>query len=143
MVVAGRPRVLEGRNAGQRERHRDWRQAVTAAAWEAMSRAREPTPFLGPVEVTALVRMPRPRSTPGNRTWHHRQPDLDKIARSIGDSLEVAGVVASDAQIARWVIEKILCPPDAPLGASITVRPLDHTEPPVAAETRLTGRGGS
>jgi crossover junction endodeoxyribonuclease RusA len=139
VIVNGRARVLEGRTRGQRERHADWRSAVAQAAWVAMAQARRTTPILGPVEVVALVRMPRPKSAPRAWRWHHRQPDLDKIQRSIGDSLQVAGVVGDDSQIARWVIEKVLCPDGEPQGASIRVRALDHTEPSITSVDPFTG----
>lgn len=138
VVVNGRARVLEGRTTNQRQRHAEWRSAVAQAAWVAMAQARRTTPFLGPVEVVALVRMPRPKSAKASWSWHHKQPDLDKIQRSIGDSLQVAGVIASDGQVARWVVEKILCPPGEPTGASVRVRPLEHGSPLLTARTPLT-----
>lgn len=143
VVVNGRARLLEGRTRGERERHAEWRHAVADAAWVAMSRARRSTPILGPVEVSALVRMPRPKSAPKSWRWHHRRPDLDKIQRSIGDSLQVAGVVGDDSQIARWVVEKVLCPPGEPLGASIRVRALDHAEHPITFADPLTDGGAA
>jgi Holliday junction resolvase RusA-like endonuclease len=139
VVVDGRARVLEGRTRGQRERHAEWRTAVAQAAWVAMAEARRTTPILGPVEVTCLVRMPRPKAAAKAWRWHHRQPDLDKIQRSIGDALQVGGVVGDDSQIARWVVEKVLCPDGEPQGATIRVRAVDHTEPPITFPAPFSG----
>lgn len=39
-------------------------------------------------------------------------PDLDKLARAVGDALTDAGVVDDDRLIVRWVLEKMYCPED-------------------------------
>jgi Holliday junction resolvase RusA-like endonuclease len=78
-------------------------------------------PITGPVQVIAELRFRRPESShflPANTRrrrpelradapeWHIVRPDTDKCARLLGDALEIAGVIADDKQIARWVIAK-------------------------------------
>ena len=47
------------------------------------------------------------------------RPDLDKLARSVGDALTDALVVNDDSQITRWVLEKMFHSEDFAL---VTVR---------------------
>lgn len=134
VVVAGRARILEGRTRNQRERHADWRAEVTRAAWAAMGDAHRITPFLGPVAVEVLFRLPRPKSARVGWRWQWRRPDADKLARSVLDSLTVAGVVADDAQVARLVVEKVLAGPGEVLGCDVTVTALEHHDAPGVAD---------
>lgn len=39
-------------------------------------------------------------------------PDLDKLARAVGDALTDACAINDDRQIIRWVLEKMYCPED-------------------------------
>ena len=49
--------------------------------------------FDGPVSVTAVFQMPRPKAAKG-RQWHTTRPDVDKLLRAVNDAL--TGVLWAD-----------------------------------------------
>ena len=71
----------------------------------------------GPVELTAVFAIPRPKShhtktgslTSSAPLLHTYKPDLDKLCRLVGDALTIAGVIKDDSLITvihaekRWV----------------------------------------
>lgn len=80
-----------------------WRGVVSSAARVVKC----PDAWLaGPVPLEATYRffLPRPRTV--NRRFPVVKPDLDKLARAIGDALTDAGVWRDDAQVVRLVVEK-------------------------------------
>lgn len=90
-----------------------WRQAVAAAAFEAMKTANL-APLTGAIELELIFQMPRPKShyrsdgvtlKPGSPLQHITRPDCLKLARSTEDSL--TGVCFSDdAQVVKETLEK-------------------------------------
>lgn len=48
--------------------------------------------------------LPRPKSV--KRQYPTTKPDLDKLIRSVGDALEIAGVIDGDSKIVQWVASK-------------------------------------
>ena len=75
-------------------------------------------PLTGAVSVDVVFTFARPKSHYGtgrnadvvkeSAPEHHTQRvDGDKLARLLGDSLEMAGVVADDCQIVEWRIRKL------------------------------------
>ena len=104
---------------------RPWRAAITAAC-----KAERVPHHEGPVTVSVIFYMPRPRS-------HHRadgvtlrptapvspsvRPDLDKLLRSTLDGLTDAGVIEDDARIVSISARKIYAVPPEPPGALITI----------------------
>lgn len=75
-------------------------------------------PITGPVSVRVEFVYPRPRShfgtgknadvlKPSAPTYKTSAPDTDKLCRAVGDALEAAGVIHSDALIAAWSASKI------------------------------------
>jgi Holliday junction resolvase RusA-like endonuclease len=128
----GRVAMVEGSNKSQaaRQRMKDWRADVKAAALEAMLirnygeyKAR---PLLrGPLAVTVLLTVPKPKTAPKTkRTWPCKRPDLDKLLRAVFDSLTNV-VFGDDAQIVQLTAAKDY-PGDAGMldapGAVITIR---------------------
>lgn len=95
-------------------RLRDWRALVSLAAAEAM---RGQPPFRGPLGLGARFYLPRPQRAKGE-TWPSVRPDLDKLARSLLDSL-TAIVWTDDAQVARLAVEKLYA--DGWTGVEVTV----------------------
>ena len=80
-----------------------WRNAVSEAARRAHGDAE---PLDGPLVLAVEFRFPMPKSAPKRdheqgRRWKTTAPDTDKLVRSIGDALEAAGVITSDARIAK------------------------------------------
>ncbi len=80
-------------------------------------------PIVGPVQVDAVFTMRRPDSHYYGKTlrrrgrtvlredapaWHttKNRGDVDKLARLIGDALEISRALDHDSLIVRWVIEK-------------------------------------
>jgi len=104
-----------------------WRNAVAAEAAAAMD-GREP--IVGPVELEVIFVFARPKSH--YRTGRHagelkpsaphycpRRPDVDKLARALGDALSGI-VVVDDAQVVKLRAEKHYGSP----GAEVVVREL-------------------
>jgi len=93
---------------------RPWRATVSAAAADAMQGA----PLLdGPIELTVEFVFPRPKGHYGTGRnaavlkasapqYVTRAPDVDKLARAIGDAL--SGIVfRDDAQVADLYVRKV------------------------------------
>ena len=79
-----------------------WREAVKCAALEVGKRIE------GPVRVTMVFTMPKPKSAPKSRvTYPDRKPDLSKLVRSTEDALVDAGVIEDDARIIALVAGKV------------------------------------
>lgn len=86
-----------------------WRIRVAHAAEKAAKRADWEPRYDGPVAVTATFLLPRPKSVPKSRLLPHTKPDLDKLARAIGDALapyKRPGVLRDDSRIVDWVLLK-------------------------------------
>ena len=91
----------------------NWRAAVVWAAREAMAREKcAPwsnevfARFTGPLSVTMVFTLPRPKSAPKSRLWPDRKPDIDKLVRSTSDALKDAGVIEDDARIVHLAARK-------------------------------------
>jgi Holliday junction resolvase RusA-like endonuclease len=79
-----------------------WRSVIAAEAAKAMAGR---APIDAPVSITATFYLPRPESAPRRRTLPDRKPDLDKLARALGDSVE--GICyATDSRIVEWHLAK-------------------------------------
>jgi Holliday junction resolvase RusA-like endonuclease len=73
-------------------RKRVWPEVVAGAAqrwWHG-------PPDDVPANLCARFYLEHP-TTGKQRTWHTKPPDLDKLIRSVGDSLKVAGVIRDDS----------------------------------------------
>lgn len=60
--------------------------------------------FPPPVRVTVTFYLPRPKRS--RYAGPYGPPDVDKLARALGDSLQRAGLVADDSHIAHWRASK-------------------------------------
>jgi Holliday junction resolvase RusA-like endonuclease len=115
----GEKRVFTGKvalvDAGG-ERTKNWRQSVSASAFQAMEKANL-KPFALPIRVSFIFWMPRPADhhRGGKREnqlkddaphWHAKAPDLLKLARSTEDAM--TGIVyADDKLISLSSMEKL------------------------------------
>lgn len=133
--------VVDADSAGKgrgRGAHADWRGAVTGAALTAMGD--EPLRLAGPLAVRLVFALPRPASAPKTRrVWPSgRVGDVDKLARSVLDSLTDAGVWRDDAQVVDLHVLKDYPGPDVGQhvpGVRITVtRVGDPTAPSLPIE---------
>ena len=96
-----------------------WRRAVKDAAIIAKGSL---DPLDCPVVCTVTFYIPRPARPKFPN--HPATPfDLDKLQRSVGDSLEQSGIISNDSRIVRWVAEKVFAL-DEP-GAHIRLRRAD------------------
>lgn len=104
----GSKRVYNGRPIDSNAKTlRPWRQAVTAAANQALLDHREPWPHTAPMAVTVEFRFPRLKAhyttrgqvKPGAPKRKPTRPDIDKLARAALDAFTDAGVWADDAQV--------------------------------------------
>lgn len=79
-----------------------WRQAIAQEARRAMNDA---ALLEGPLAVTAVFGLLRPKTRPKRELWPDRRPDLDKLLRALLDAC--TGVIwRDDAQIVRASVEK-------------------------------------
>ena len=124
--------MVEGSSATGRLKHRTWRQAVALEAHH--QRQLHETCFLGPCSVSVTFRFPMPASRPASWKrrvangeavgWKSTKPDLDKLARALGDALVEGGLVERDECISQWLLNKIEVAPGEWTGATITVAQL-------------------
>lgn len=108
---------------------KEWRQAVAAAAFQAMKTA-DAVPLTGGIEMELIFQMPRPKShyrsdgvslRPGSPSQHITRPDVLKLARAVEDSL--TGICyLDDAQIVKEALEKAFS--DVP-GCWVVVREVE------------------
>lgn len=121
-----------------------WRQAVASAAAVAMARHGV---LDGPLNLDVEFRFPMPKSRPKYIRLRGfipkaTTPDVDKLLRALGDSLQAGGLVHSDAQLADVRARKVEVWEDW-TGALIRVGPVAWPSPqsrhPAAAREMLDG----
>jgi Holliday junction resolvase RusA-like endonuclease len=102
------------------KKHKAWRTAIVneviatlPADWE---------PIDGPCELIVNFYLSKPVSV--TRSSPSVAPDLDKLVRSVGDALAIAGVYTDDSRITRISARKLYAQGIEP-GATITVNSLD------------------
>lgn len=107
-----------------------WRLRVSRAAEDAAEAAYWEPRYDGPVEVWAEFRLPRPKSAPKSRKHAQTKPDLDKLARAIGDALapyKRPGVLRDDSRIVAWSAVKRYADDAHPAGVMVRVsKAQDH-----------------
>jgi Holliday junction resolvase RusA-like endonuclease len=105
------------------KKHKAWRTAIVTEAISALPKNWEPLDE--PVELIVNFYMPRPTSV--KRPLPSVAPDLDKLVRSVGDALAIAGVYTDDSRIVRISARKLYAQGIEP-GATIEVSPIRHAE---------------
>lgn len=117
---AGRPVV-----AHDNPRLAAWRTLVARDARNAAHTTGWDTPHDGPVAVEARFYLPRPKR-PRFPDHAATKPDLDKLARAVGDALAAPdGPLAEDSRIVTWVLTKHWASDDHPPGVHVIVTALD------------------
>jgi crossover junction endodeoxyribonuclease RusA len=110
-------------------RLKPWRHTVVSAVLSAKPASWNPS---FPLSVTATFRLPRPQNHYGTgrnantirdaAPAHHTvKPDVDKLARAIGDAIEESGLVRGDQQITSWNIAKRYTVGDEAPGVLLTL----------------------
>lgn len=102
-----------------------WRTLVTRDARNATHTAGWDTPHDGPVAVEAHFYLPRPKR-PRFTDHAATKPDLDKLARAVGDALAApGGPLAEDSRIIAWALTKSWATDGQPPGVDVIVTPID------------------
>lgn len=102
-----------------------WRALVEEAAREAIREAGWYT-LDCPVEVDVLFWMPRPKSRKWWEVWVPVKPDLDKLLRSVFDSLTAAGVWRDDSRVVHLLALKLYEEGPGQAGVHVRVRPAEE-----------------
>ena len=102
-----------------------WRMCVWAAAVALKVR-----PLQGPLAMSIVFTLPKPKRAPKSQLWPHTRPDLSKLVRSTEDALTDAGIYADDAQIVRFLDVRKVYPGTCPMaldtpGAWIEIFPME------------------
>ncbi len=96
--------VGNGRMVEMSKKLPGWRAAVEAAARLAAGPGW--VPIDAAVRITGEIRLLKPRTTK-YPDYPAGMPDLDKLQRAIGDALTKSRVIADDARIVHWDIQKV------------------------------------
>ena len=119
-VVNGRAVLVEGRAAPARATHKAWRESVRIAAVNYL--ATNPRPQLDePLKVHIDFRFAP--TTDRYRTRHASKPDVDKLARTVLDSLTDSGLIRNDSQVWDLHVTKLYCRGGESPGAIIRITP--------------------
>ena len=104
---------------------REWRSKVIIALADAAPKDWDQN---APLYVTAYFKFIRPKShygvkglRPSAAPHKATKPDLDKLTRGIGDSIEQAGIARNDSQIIRWTVSKMWAGEKGPPGVRILI----------------------
>ena len=104
---------------------KEWRSKVIIALADAAPKDWDQN---APLYVTAYFKFVRPKSHYGVRGLlrsapPHKatKPDLDKLTRGIGDSIEQAGIARNDSQIIRWTVSKMWTDEKEPPGVRLLI----------------------
>lgn len=120
-MAGGRPVIVEAGTTKSRTAHKDWRAAVTAEAqrWQSENDA----PLLtGPLGVSIHFYLEKPPSKQKWKIWPDVKPDIDKLTRSVFDSLTKV-IWRDDALVCSLQASKTYGDPPR---AEITVWELDE-----------------
>lgn len=113
IVIGGRARVVEGKG-NQRAAHKSWRATVAEAARESTLQPdiSPHVPLDGALTLDVEFRFPMPaarskRIRTLGRSPKSSAPDLDKLVRSVGDSLKEGGLIVDDARFVEIRARKV------------------------------------
>lgn len=122
---AFQPRYKDGTPAGRiivtsdNPRLRGWRQLVAETASAALE-GKGWHVDVGSITVVAMFHLPRPKALGTKTKPHLTRPDVDKLARAIGDAL--TGVLwRDDSQVTRMTVGKCYAAPNTSPRAEIEI----------------------
>lgn len=102
-----------------------WRTIVARAANDAARSAGWAPQYDGPVAVQAHFYLPHPKR-PRFPDRAATKPDLDKLARAVGDALAApGGILLEDSRIVTWVLTKRWASDGQPPGVHVAVTAID------------------
>jgi len=131
--IPGIPRPQGSKNAYKRgtavvmvesnKRLPEWRKRLVQALQAQLGN--EPQ-FATAVTVEATFYLKRAKSN--RKTAVTQKPDLDKLARALGDALTISGVLKDDSYIVEWRLMKLYAEFEQP-GVEIEIKPFNANTP--------------
>lgn len=128
-----RPRVVRNKHTGFVQTYTpsttvNWEQTIVwqakkAMAWISVNNPCEPDvmPFAGRILADIRFNVVRPKSAPKSVTYPLKaQPgDVDNLAKSVLDALQLAGVILDDKTVTDLVVVKRFVEPEHPEGVEV------------------------
>lgn len=137
-LIGGKCRMIESKGKGT-TKHKNWRKKVNDAAIEHAAKSAL-KPLDGPVRAEVIFYMPKPPSRPKKNWLVYVKPDLDKLCRSVFDS--ITGVlVVDDSRICELTTRKEYAI-DRPGGVSVRLWALEESDGGNPAPRPLRRSGG-
>lgn len=120
--IGGKCRVIESKGKGT-AKHKKWRKLVNDKCGD-MARVEGIVPLDGPIKVELKFYLPKPPSRPKTNWLVYVKPDIDKLCRSVLDS--ITGVyIVEDSRVSVLTASKEYAI-DRPNGVHIVVEPLQE-----------------
>jgi Holliday junction resolvase RusA-like endonuclease len=116
MMIDGRPVLVEGSSSAGRRKLKLWQASVEASAAVRVDKVI----IEEPVDVTMAFHL-APVESDRYRTRHAVKPDLDKLVRSVADSLTKAGVWKDDSLMCDVSASKRYAQQGEEPGVTITI----------------------
>jgi Holliday junction resolvase RusA-like endonuclease len=101
-----------------------WRESIAVHCRQAMHAAGLLEPLAGPLSLTAVFTLSRPKSAPRRRWAPDGRPDLDHLIRACCDGITQGGAWVDDGQVVGITAAKQYGLP----GAQLTIRQLTGPE---------------
>lgn len=123
ILIGGKCRVIESKGKGT-AKHKKWRKLVSDRA-SSHATERSLTALDGPCQVELVFYLPKPPSRPKNNWLVHVKPDIDKLSRSVLDSI-TGNLIVEDSRVSVLYARKEYAI-DRPAGVQIKITPLDES----------------
>lgn len=97
---------------------KEWKQLITWKARAEGGRMKIPRPITGPIQLTLIFKILRPKShfRTGKNShlikdshkceWHFQKPDDDNLKKAVQDALTASGIWKDDCQVCFSIIAK-------------------------------------
>jgi Holliday junction resolvase RusA-like endonuclease len=117
--------------ASNRKKLDPWRKAIVAATKQRMHQFGLAAPLADPLALSAVFSMTRGVTV--TREEPTVPPDLDHLARAVGDSLVMAGAIRDDALLVEMRLRKQYEAPGLPPGVRFTLEKVPSAQQEIAA----------